>query len=163
MRLTLLALLAATLSVTAETTPAPATPSASPAAPAVAPAQEPKPATTQGALTAEEQRQLRNARAKANKLPEVAAALKAEDEAYRIAREAKTAKKPKAELDALYAKARDLRAAREKLRDDAMVAANPGIKPLVEKAAQRAKPSPAAPAVPAAAPAKEATTEGADS
>jgi len=163
MRLTLLTLLAATLSVSAETpavapapaAPATATPSTTETAPAATPAK--------GRLTAEEQRQLRNARAKANKQAEVAAALKAEDEAYRVAKEAKTAKKPKAEVDALYAKARELRAAREKLRDAAILAANPGLKPLLDKAAQRGETPPTkTEATPAAAPEKKESDEDSD-
>ncbi|MFN7340270.1 MAG: hypothetical protein ACK5VI_04210 [Opitutia bacterium] len=122
----------------AETAPAaqPAKPAATPTAPQ-SPAKE-------GELTADEQRLLRNARAKANKVPEIAAALKLENEAYRVAKEAKDAKKPKAEVDGLYAKARELRAAREAKRDAAILAASPDLKPLVEKAAARAKASPAA-------------------
>jgi len=123
----------------AETAPAaqPEKPAA-PAAPTAAPAKD-----GGEELTADEQRQLRNARAKANKVPEIATALKAENEAYRVAKEAKDAKKPKAEVDALYAKARDLRLAREAKRDAAILAASPELKPLVEKAAARAKAAPA--------------------
>ncbi len=150
-----LLLLLATLPLVAETTPAapsvpaiPTTPAT--AAPAVTPAAPAAPSTS--ALTPEEQRQLRNARAKANKQPEIAAALKAEQEAYRVAKEAKSAKKPKAEVDALYEKARALRAAREKLRDAAILLANPALKPLVDKAAAR---NASAPAAPSTAPAEK--------
>ena len=143
MRPSSLLVLFATLALTAETAPiAPVTPAAptTPVAPATTPSTAPQktevPSTT---LTAGEQRQLRNARSKANKLPEVAAALKAEEDAYRLVREARAAKKPKAEVEALNVKARALRATREKMRDDAIIAANPLLKPLVEKAAQRAK------------------------
>lgn len=117
----------------AETTASPA-----PVKPQAAPAAAPDPAKP-GKLTAEEQRLLRNARAKANKVAEIAALLKEENEAYRVAKEAKDAKKPKPEVDALYAKARTLRAARETKRDAAILAASPELKPLVEKAAARAK------------------------
>ena len=109
----------------------PSTPAAQPAAPA-APSAQPRRGVS--SLSADEQRQLRNARAKANKIPEVAAELKAENEAYRVAKEAKDAKKPRAEVDALYAKARALRVAREAKRDAAILAASPELKALVEKA-----------------------------
>jgi hypothetical protein len=88
-------------------------------------------------LTADEQRLLRNARAKANKTQEVATLLKAENETYRLAKEAKDAKKPKTEVDALYAKARAQRVEREAKRDAVILAASPELKPLIEKAAQR--------------------------
>lgn len=147
-----LLLLLATLPLVAETA-TPATPAApAPAAPAVAPAAPTAPSTS--ALTPDEQRQLRNARAKANKQPEIAAALKAEQDAYRVAKEAKSAKKPKAEVDALYEKARVLRAAREKQRDDAILAANPALKPLLDKAAA-ARPAATPAAKPGAAPEKK--------
>jgi hypothetical protein len=134
MRSSLLLLAALTLAPLSHAeTPAPQTPTA-PEKPAAAPAEQPKRGAS--ALTADEQRQLRNARAKANKIPEIAAELKAENEAYRLAKEAKDAKKPKAEVDALYAKARDLRVAREAKRDAAILAANPELKPLVDKAAR---------------------------
>jgi hypothetical protein len=158
MRRTLLALLVATLSVSAETpavAPAPTTP------PPAAPATTAAPAKS--TLTPQEQKQLRNARAKANKQPEVAAALKAEDEAYRVAKEAKGAKKPKAEVDALYAKARELRAAREKLRDAAILAANPALKPLLDKAARRGEAAPTKTEdAPAPAPEKKASEDEMD-
>jgi len=120
-------------------------PGTQPAKPASAPSAPQGPAKEAGGeLTADEQRLLRGARAKANKVPEIAAALKAENEAYRVAREAKDAKKPKPEVDGLYAKARELRAAREARRDAAILAASPELKSLVEKAAARAKSPPAA-------------------
>lgn len=119
----------------AETPPAAQPPVPAPAAqPATPPAPAAQPKRGAPALNADEQRQLRNARAKANKIPEIAAELKAENEAYRVAKEAKDAKKPKAEVDALYAKARALRLSREAKRDAAILLATPELKGLVEKA-----------------------------
>ena len=57
------------------------------------------------------------------------------------AKAAKDAKKPKAEVDALYAKARELRAGAYKMTDDAVIAANPALKPLVEKSAPKPRSS----------------------
>lgn len=153
MRHSSLLVLLTTLALTAETAPiTPVTPAA-PVAPATTqPAAPQKAEAPDTKLNAGEQRQLRIARSKANKLPEVAAALKAEDEAYRLVREAKAAKKTKAEVEALNVKARALRATREKMRDDAILAANPLLKPLVDRAAQRAK------SEAAAEPAKTETT-----
>ena len=136
----------------------PAKPASTPAE--AKPAAQPAGATDAGALSQDEQRQIRNARARANRLPEVAAALKAENDAYKSAGEAKDAKKPKAEVDALYAKARDLRAKREKMRDDAILAENPSLKPLVERAAARSRASGRGEApAPKAAPAPERKPE----
>jgi hypothetical protein len=144
---------------------APAKSTELPAAPVVpaTPAAPAKAGTS--TLTADEERLLRNARAKANKSAEVAPLLKAENESYRLAKEAKDAKKPKAEVDALYAKARVQRVEREAKRDAAILAASPELKPLVEKAAKRGEASvPAAPKSPkdATAPATKEATDSKD-
>lgn len=108
------------------------TPTAQPAA---------KPKSGMAALSAEEQKQLRAAREQAAKDPAIAAARKAAADAYDAAKAAKDAKKPKAEVDALYAKARELRAGAYKMTDDAVIAANPALKPLVEKSAPKPRSS----------------------